>query len=245
MIDAVRVQGEAAAEVDELAIERERLERVERELGRERQRLRAEVAEEVERLQAALRRASQRAADRQRELDELRSKDDRKGGRDLLPTLLGRKENESAGEPLAAAPPTDADLRAVRADELARQEAVLAEREESLGRAERMWEQVLDERSARLDAATGALEERERSAVEREEALKERLESLEDREQRLVERERELEERMRAVEAVLSARVVRPKPVVETMAEAVASHGDPVGFAEGLRSLQRRSPDEP
>jgi len=130
------------------------------------------------------------------------------------------------------------------AEELARRGIVLVEREESLSRAERMWEQMLDERTARLDEAAAALDERERLVLEREEALEARLRTVQDRERRLGELDLELEERMRAIEAVLSARAVPGDALSPPLLEPVGGERAQVGFSEGLRSLERRaSPD--
>src|SRR5215471_16231517 len=110
MIGCVRPEGHSAVSSFELGPEREDLEG------------------EVARLQAALRRTAQRAADRQQEVEGLRTK----------------------------------------AEEIGRREAALAEREQALVRAESMWERVLEERSAKLEASLQAVEERERRISERE-----------------------------------------------------------------------------
>jgi LPS O-antigen subunit length determinant protein (WzzB/FepE family) len=242
MIEIVRGESEAAVKVEQLDIERERLRRLELDLAQQRERLRAEVADEVERLQAALRRASQRAAERQQELDELRRKGESKGGRERFATLRGRL---SEGDPSPDLDPAPAALEQPpdprHAEELAHRETVLAEREESLSRAERMWEPMLDERTARLDEATAALDERERLVLEREEALEAGLRAVQDRERRLGELELELEERMRAVETVLAARAVSRDALSPPPLEPVGGERSRVGFSEGLRSLQQRS----
>jgi len=245
MIDTVRVEGDAAAKIEQLDIERERLRRLELDLAQQRERLRAEVAEEVERLQAALRRALQRAAERQPDLDELRRRDESTRGRERFSALRGRRpESEPSPEqdPVPAALEQQPDPG--HAEELARRGIVLVEREESLSRAERMWEQMLDERTARLDEAAAALDERERLVLEREEALEARLRTVQDRERRLGELDLELEERMRAIEAVLSARAVPGDALSPPLLEPVGGERAQVGFSEGLRSLERRaSPD--
>ena len=242
MIDTVRGEGEAAAKVEQLDIERERLGRLELDLAQQRERLRAEVADEVERLQAALRRASQRAAERQQELDELRRRDESKGGRERFSTLRGRRpESDPSPEQDPAPAALEQQPDPGHVEELARRETVLAEREESLSRAERMWEQMLDERTARLDEAAAALDERERLVLEREEALEARLRAAQERERRLGELELELEERMRAVETVLAARAVSRDTLPPPPLESVGGERSRVGFSEGLRSLQQRS----
>lgn len=142
-------------------------------LAAERERLRAEVAAEVERLQRALREAAWRAAESERELSRLRARGGREG---LWRRLLGR---ERAPVDRDAALSLSSPLEGGEARGLAEQARQERERLEELRRLLAERQAVVRQREREVEELRARLELARRRLAEERRALADRMGRLE------------------------------------------------------------------